>query len=275
MALNPGIGYQMALKKFEDARTIAERLAALQEMLRTVPKHKSSEGLVSDIKTKISKYKKLIEKEKQQKKKSGSSLAIKKEGAATVCIVGTTKSGKSTLLNQLTNAKVKVSPFPFTTTKPEIGTLDYNGVKIQLIEIPAIIKNYLETSDGPQNLGIIRMADLLILMGDINLIRKELDRADINKDYIVYTGQEIKGKIWNKLGLIKVYTKEPGKKPRFPPMALKKGSTIRDIARGVHQDFIKKFKYARVWGKSAKFKGQMQGLDHVLQDGDIVELHIR
>lgn len=275
MAINPGIFYQKALKKFEDATTIPERLAALQEMLRTVPKHKSSEGLVSDIKNKIAKYKKLAEKERQQKKKSSASLSIKKEGAATVCIVGTTNSGKSTLLNQLTNAKVKISPYPFTTTKPEIGTLDYNGVKIQLIEMPAITLNYLETSEGPQNLGIIRTADLLIITGDVNLVRKELNKSEIRKDYLVYTGQEIKGKLWNKLNLIKVYTKEPGKKPRFPPMAMKKGSTIRDIARGVHQDFIKKFKYARVWGSSAKFRGQMHGLDHVLQDGDIVELHIR
>ncbi len=79
------------------------------------------------------------------------------------------------------------------------------------------------------------MADLLILTGDVNITRKELLKAEIKKDYIVYTGQEIKGKIWNKLNLIKVYTKEPGKKPRFPPFALKKDSTVEDAAKEIHK----------------------------------------
>ncbi len=275
MPVNPGFEYQRAEREFSEARTVQEKLKILYEMLKTCPKHKGSENLQKEIKDKIAKYKKLQEKEKLQKKKSGGAHAIKKEGAATVCILGTTNSGKSTLLKQLTKAKVKVSQYPFTTIKPEIGILDYNGVKIQLIEIPAITENYLDNPQGPFNLGVVRLADLIIIMGNINLVKKELKKADIKKDYIIYTGQELKGKIWNKLGLIKVYTKEPGKKPKFPPVPLKKGSTIKDFAREVHQDFVKKFKYARIWGKSARFDGQRQGLTHKLKDNDIVELHIR
>lgn len=275
MPVNPGFKYQRAEREFSEARTVAEKLKVLYEMLKTCPKHKGSENLQKEIKDKIAKYKKLQEKENLQKKKAGGAHAIKKEGAATVCIIGTTNSGKSTLLKQLTKAKVKVSPYPFTTIKPEIGILDYNGVKIQIIEVPSIIKNFLDTPQGPFNLGVIRLADLLIITGDSNLVKKELRKADIKKDYIVYTRQEIKGKIWNKLGLIKVYTKEPGKKPKFPPVPLKKDSTIKEFAREVHQDFVKKFKYARVFGKSAKHKGQRCGLNHKLKDNDIVELHIR
>ena len=275
MPVNPGFEYQRAEREFSESRTIQEKLKILSKMLKTCPKHKGSEKLQKEIKDKIAKYKKLQEKEKLQKKKAGGAHAIKKEGAATVCIVGTTNSGKSTLLKNLTKAKVKISQYPFTTTKPEIGTLDYNGVKIQIIEVPAITENYLDNPQGPFNLGVIRLAELLIITGDTNLVKKELKKADIKINYIVYTGQEIKSRIWNKLGLIKVYTKEPGKKPKFPPVPLKKGSTIKDFAREVHQDFVKKFKYARIWGKSAKFDGQRQGLDHELKDNDIVELHIR
>ena len=275
MPINAKPEYFKSKEEYLQAVTYEDKIKALQEMLKTGPSHKGSEHLRADIKTKISKFRKLMNKEKQQKKKS-SSLSIKKEGAATVCIVGTTNSGKSTLLKKLTNAKVVISPYPFATKKPTIGSLDYKGVKIQIIEIPAMVENYINTSDGPFNLSVIRMADLLILTGDINLIRKELEKEEIYKRFIIYSNQEnIKDKIWNNLNLIKVYTKEPGKKPRYPPMALKKNSTIKQLAQGIHHDFIKKFKYAKIWGPSSKFPGQRQGLNHTLQDEDIVELHIK
>jgi uncharacterized protein len=75
---------------------------------------------------------------------------------------------------------------------------------------------------------------------------------------------------------MKIYTKEPGKKPRMDrPLCVKKGSTIRDMAAQIHKDFIRKFRFARVWGKSARFAGQQVGLDHPLEDEDIVEIHLR
>ena len=75
--------------------------------------------------------------------------------------------------------------------------------------------------------------------------------------------------------LIKVFTKTPGKKRDWPPVALDVGSTIRDLAEAVHKDFIHKFKFARMWGKSARFAGQTQGLNHELMDDDIVEFHLK
>jgi len=82
-------------------------------------------------------------------------------------------------------------------------------------------------------------------------------------------------KSWEKLRLIKVYTKEPGKKPSLKePITLPKGSSIKDMAMHVHKDFIKKFKYARVWG-SAKHDGAAVGPDYCLGDNDIVEIHLK
>ena len=80
--------------------------------------------------------------------------------------------------------------------------------------------------------------------------------------------------IWMNLGLVKVYTKQPGKKKEDKPLALKNGATVRDVAEIVHKDFLKRFKFARIYGKNAKFEGQMVGLDHVMKDDDTVELHL-
>ena len=71
-----------------------------------------------------------------------------------------------------------------------------------------------------------------------------------------------------------MYTKPPGEAPDLTaPYVLKKGTTVEELAGNVHQDFLQNLKSARVWG-SATYDGQMVGRDHVLQDGDVVELRI-
>lgn len=86
--------------------------------------------------------------------------------------------------------------------------------------------------------------------------------------------EELKDKLYKKLGFIKVYTKPIGKQVDYDdPMILKNGSTIRDFCLKLHRDFAKSFRYAKIWGTSAKFPGQMQYLDHVLQDGDVVRVY--
>src|SRR3989344_6059863 len=105
MPTNPGFEYENAVKEYHKSQTDEEKLNALKLMLSTAPSHKGSEVLRSDIKNKIAKLKSKIEKTKKQAKK-GYTLTIKKEGAATISIVGTTNTGKSTLLKKLTGAKV-------------------------------------------------------------------------------------------------------------------------------------------------------------------------
>jgi ribosome-interacting GTPase 1 len=85
---------------------------------------------------------------------------------------------------------------------------------------------------------------------------------------------KMKDRLWKILGFVRVYCKEPGKKPEKKPIVLRKGATIRKVAREVHKDFLVYFKFARVWGKSAKYSGQSFGLEHKVEDGDIVELHM-
>ena len=81
--------------------------------------------------------------------------------------------------------------------------------------------------------------------------------------------------IFRKLDLIRVYTKQPNEKPSSTPLALKKGSTVHDVAGQIHRDFIDRFKYAKVWGHSAKYPGMRVGPEHRLEDGDVVEIHLK
>ncbi|MDD5177864.1 MAG: TGS domain-containing protein [Candidatus Nanoarchaeia archaeon] len=278
MPINASMEYGRAERKFHEASTIQEKLEALKEMYRTAPKHKSSEGLLKEIKTKIAKYKELIEKEKKQKKGRKAKYSVKKEGAATIALVGTTNSGKSTLLKKLTNSNPLISEYPFTTQAPEIGTMDYKGIKIQVIEVPAITKDFEKTRNGLAFMSIVRIADLVVLMynneAEKRLLYNEFEDERLN--ILEYKKQQnLPDLIWEKLKLIKVYTKQPQKEKDYPPIALPKGSTIKDIAEKVHKDFIKKFKFARVWGNSVRFAGAQVGLTHVLSDEDVVELHLK
>ncbi len=86
--------------------------------------------------------------------------------------------------------------------------------------------------------------------------------------------EELKLKIYQMLDIIRVYTKTPGQKPDFTdPIILERGSTLEDAAASVHKDFLAELKYARIWG-SGKHNGIMVKRDHILQDGDVIELHV-
>ncbi len=277
MATNVTLEYQKAEQEYQNAKTNEEKLLILKRMLSYVPKHKDTAKLQKEIKERISKIKSYLEKEKKVKK-SKPSLSIKKEGAAQVTIVGNVNSGKSTLLKKLTNANVEIASYPFTTKKPEVGIMDFKGIKIQVIEIPAVIKNFSSTENGPTFLSIIRQSDLIILLFNSPDEKKLLDKElqDINVRKIIYNNQEnLPEIIWQNLDLIKIYTKQPGKEKDHPPIAMKKDSTVKDLAEKIHKDFLRKFRYARLYGKSVKFNGAMVGLDHKLQDEDVVEIHIK
>jgi ribosome-interacting GTPase 1 len=75
------------------------------------------------------------------------------------------------------------------------------------------------------------------------------------------------------LDLMKVYLKKQGAKADLEePLVVRRHSTIEDVCRSLHSSFLEKFLYAKVWGRSAKYPGQRKGLDHVLEDGDVVNI---
>ncbi len=310
MPVNAGPEYAAAEVEYKRAKTNSDKIKALERMHTLAPKHKSSEGLLREIKTKISKIKEKVEKERA-KKAGGFSLSIKKEGAAQVALVGLTNSGKSFILNKLTGAKAEIADYPFTTKIPEVGVMDHNGIKIQLVEVPAIFEGFIDSERGPAFMSIARSADLIVIVldgrsdceNDLKIINNEFKKAFVtlkkvrqekteheiknclvvvNKvmnnfrcTYPVCWVDDLKHGIWNMLGLIYARTKQHGRKPDWPPVALKKGSTVKDLASLVHKDFVKNFKYARIWGKSVKHEGSTSGLKHVLEEGDIVEIHTK
>ncbi len=278
MPTNPDYEYSNAMKVYLEASTDEDKLKALKTMLSKAPNHKSSQTLRADIKNKIAKLRGKLERTKKQAKK-GQHISIKKEGVATIVLVGSTNTGKSTVLKQLTGAKVEIAHYQYTTKKPEVGIMDYEGLKIQVIEIPSLFENFSESEKGPTYLSLIKQADAMILFfnnpDEKKMIDKELIKTEVQIPTLIYNHQDnLKTEIWKRLNLIKVQTKLPGKKPDYPPIALEKGSTVRDLASHVHKDFFKKFKFARVWG-STKFQGAQVGLTRVLQDNDVVELHAK
>jgi len=152
------------------ARTPKEKLRALQEFLSLVPKHKGTSRLRAQVKRQMAVLRREIE-EKGRKKigKEGPRFFIEKEGAAQIVILGLTNVGRSSLLSWITNAKVEVSDYPFTTHEPVPGMFQYEDLQFQIVEAPALMRG--SRSDEVQNLqtlGLARNADCLILMVDLS-----------------------------------------------------------------------------------------------------------
>lgn len=316
--------------------------------------------------------------------KKGEGYSVKRSGDATVVLVGFPSVGKSTLLNALTNAESVTAAYAFTTLTVIPGMLEYENSKIQILDVPGILKGASDgTGRGKEVLAVMRSADMALLVIDIqhpehldvlvNEIRNfnirvnqrrpdvrikktvrngirigktvrldELDNEtivtvlkefkmnnaevlirepinvdqllDIIEDNKVYmpavvvlnkgdlvsrdkaaevkyltkadlivsgeqrTGiEELKRLIFDRLDFIRVYLKEPGKDPDLKePLIMRRGCTIRTVCDKLHRDFVSKFKFARLWGKSARFPGQkLLSMEHKMLDKDVLEIHLR
>lgn len=163
MAVNLTPQYHKAEEEYKKAKTLEDRLEALQKMWQEVPKHKASEKLQAELKTKLSDLKEEIEKDKKSGKKAGTSYKIPRQGAGQVVIVGGPNAGKSRLLSRLTKATPEVAAYPFTTREPQPGMMDWEDVHVQLIDTPPITKDYLEGWHS----SMVRTADAAILMVDL------------------------------------------------------------------------------------------------------------
>lgn len=315
--------YFEAEKRYRQARSPEEKVEALEAMLSIMPKHKGTDRLRAQLRTKIARFAREAER-KLATSRRGGTYYIRREGAGQVILVGLPNVGKSQLLATLTGASPAVADYPFTTQNPTPGMMKYENIQIQLVDIPPIV----DRDAHPWFHNLLRGADILLLMvdlsqepiGQVEAILEELESLRIKplgqkgaeepyqkRAIIVGTKDDVAGaeeryreltsrygdefplvsisatwgkglkrlmeEIYRRLDIIRVYTKAPGMRADTEePVILKRGSTVEDFARSIHKDFHTGLKYALLWG-SGKYDGQRVKREHVLEDGDIVELH--
>jgi ribosome-interacting GTPase 1 len=322
--------YLEAEKRYKQAASSEEKISLLEEMLALIPKHKGTEKLQADLKSRLSKLRVELQRPRGPGSKREAVGVVEREGAGQIVLLGGPNCGKSSLLASLTNATPEIADYPYTTHSPLSGMMPYENIQIQLVDLPPISPEYWE----PRFSGIVRHADAALLLADLSspemleqveaalaLLEKskirllgepitgpstegtigrktilvgtksdhELNRQFFNilQEFYVarfpmifvssVTGEnlpEFKGRLFELLTIIRIYSKPPAKKVDYnAPFVLKKGSTVLDAAAEVHKDFVEKLKFARIWG-SEKFQGQMVQKDHILEEGDVVEFHL-
>ncbi|MGD9143234.1 MAG: 50S ribosome-binding GTPase [Dehalococcoidia bacterium] len=317
--------YLEAERNYRAAKTPLEKIAFLEEMLSVMPKHKGTDHLRADIRTKIAKLTQSLDKKTATQR---ASMMIEKVGAGQVAVIGPPNTGKSQIVASLTKAAPAVAAYPFTTQNAIPGMMKYENVQIQLIDTPPLSEQQPEW----WVMNIIRRADALLVVVDcaddppaqLELVIERLKEKKLtlwqtsteNEEELAFTCKkallvcnkqdldednifrqllqqeygerlpilgisateesldELKLAIFKLLDVIRVYTKVPGGKPDYEdPIVLPAGSNLEDAAAEVHKDFARNLKYARIWG-SGKHDGVMARRDHVMQDGDVIELHV-
>lgn len=278
-----------------------ERIKELRAILTELPNYKN--GPYADLRKWVNGQ---IDAARVRKKAvHRDSIAVRREGVAQIALVGAPNAGKSSLLQALSSIQIKTGDYAFTTTRPVPAVITLRGVRVQLVEIPGLIEGASEDRGGGKALlGVLRGADAIVFclpfdapLDQLALIRDEVAAAGIEKramlavtkldeadqsrvDEISHAvglpavGVSVldddqldvfRDRLWELTGLIRVFL-------RGEAFALDPGATVLDAAHAVHHELGEACTGAIVTGPSAKFEGQRVGRDHVLLDGDDVDL---
>jgi len=161
MPLNLTPEYFEADRQYRQARTPEERLAALQQMLRTIPKHKGSEKKQADLKRRISELKHAGPK----RKRGGTAdpYHVPPQGAGQALLLGLPNSGKSSIVGRLTKATVKITEFPYGTPIPVPGMAYHEDVPIELVDLPPVTPDHVPGG----MINAIRNTNILLLVVDL------------------------------------------------------------------------------------------------------------
>jgi small GTP-binding protein len=360
--------------------TIEEQIKEIEEEIRNTPYNKASQHHIGKLKAKLARLQDELDKRKA-KKGDIRGYGVKKSGHATVALVGLPSVGKSTLLNELTDAESEVAAYSFTTLKVIPGVMHYRGAVIQILDLPGLVSGAAKgRGRGREVLSVVRSADLIILMvdiynnnaeilveelhkggvrlnqvpPDITIKRKDrgglsisstvkftkiaeetalaimreyglvnadvLIREDITEERLIDAmagnrtyipclvvlnkidlakgdGEQkvmrnlddipvisisamegagldgLRDEIYKRLDFISIYMKPQGRKvDKKEPLVIKNGANVGDVCDFIHRTFRRRFRYANVWGESAKFPGQTVGLRHELADQDVLTI---
>lgn len=163
MPANLSPEYKKAEQAFRAARDERERLECLKDMLRTIPKHKGTEHLQADIKSRIKQLTDELAGPKKAPARAGPVHSIRPEGAAQIALLGPPNSGKSALHAKLTGSKAAIGPYPHTTQEPAPGMFAYQDIHFQLVDLPPISADYVPT----WLINALQPADAALLVVDI------------------------------------------------------------------------------------------------------------
>lgn len=286
----------------------SERVKELRDILTQLPGYKN--GPYADIRKWVESQ--IDDTRARSRVVQRDSIAVRREGAAQIALVGAPNAGKSSLLDALSHIQIKIGDYAFTTLRPVPALTRIHGVLVQIVEIPGLIAGASEDRGGGRALlGVLRGADAIVYCQDVNSspdvlaqVRAEVSGAGIDLPSIVaitkmddahegsvdalratmsdakVVGVSIlddesldafKDEIWSLTGLIRVYLRRRGALDN-DPLALEPGSTVEDVARSIHNEVAAGSRGARIWGPSARFNGQLVGREHLVEDGDAVEI---
>lgn len=240
------------------------------------------------------------------------SIAVRREGAAQIALVGPPNVGKSSLLQALSEIQIKTGDYPFTTLRPIPALTRIGGVLVQLVEIPGLIEGATEDRGGGRALlGVLRSADAIVYCTradadpeELRPVLAEVALAGIDKPAFLAATRADEGTpehiarlraAFPDLAVVPVSVIDEASLDAFrdatwaltslirvrlrtmgetdpEPLALAPGATVADVADWIHHDIATTFVGARVWGPSARFEGQRVGREHQVQDGDVVEI---
>lgn len=240
------------------------------------------------------------------------SIAVRREGAAQVALVGPPNAGKSSLLHALSHVQVKIGGYAFTTLRPVPALTRIGGVLVQLVEIPGLIAGAGEDRGGGRALlGVLRGADAIVYCQDAAAplqalfdVRAEVAAAEIDPPALLAatkTDEAAAGAVAALaaavpdlpvvgVSIVDDASLEALKEAIWAltglirvrlrhqdevdeqPLALEPDATVADVAGKLHRSLAVTLRGARIWGPSARFDGQRVGRDHRVRDGDVVEI---
>ena len=285
-----------------------ERIREVRALLAELPDYKN--GPYADLRKSL-----LAEIEDTRVRSSAvhrNSIAVRREGAAQIALVGPPNVGKSSLLQALSEIQIKTGDYPFTTLRPVPALTRIGGVQVQLVEIPGLIEGASEDRGGGRALlGVLRSVDAIVYCArpdadpsELAVVRAEVEASGIEKPSMLAATradeagavelerlvaafpdlpvvpvsvldetslEAFRAAVWALTGLLRVRLRKDGSVDP-EPLALDPGATVADVADWVHHDLGASFAGARIWGPSARFDGQRVGREHVVQDGDVVEI---